>query len=476
MLRFLSHCGLLAVLALAGCRVRYAPVTTARPPLPATYAGSTDTTHLTDFTLPALLKDSMLVALVDTALQNSPDLHMALQRIRQAEGHYISSRGPLLPQVSTQGSAGVDRYGRYTMNGVGNEDTNLSPNVRGKRRIPNPVPDYFIGLRASWEIDLWGKLGQRRQAALLRWQASGQARQLARTVLTAEVARHYYTLLGFDAEMAILRENIDLQQKALDLVEVQKVAGRVTELAVQQFRAQLYGTQALRGQVTQQRLETENRLNTLLGRYPQPVPRGDSLEFIRLPGRILAGVPVQLLSRRPDLRQAENELAAAGLDAAAARADLLPTLTLTPYAGFNAFRPELLFNPASMAAGLLGGLAAPVFNRYGLQGQVVVAEARRQEAWYAYRKTLLTGVAEVYTSLQAIDNYRQVADLRRRETAELRRAALTARELFATGYATYLEVITAQRSVLEAELNLIHTKRDRLVAFIDLYRALGGTQ
>ncbi|CCH51256.1 RND efflux system, outer membrane lipoprotein, NodT family [Fibrisoma limi BUZ 3] len=450
------------------------PAPTPTMTVPTSYAGSQDSASIGDRPYRALFADPNLVALIDTALARNPDLRIALQRIEVARANFGITQGALLPQVDAVVSAGVDRYARYTLNGVGNFDTNLSENITGPNVIPNPTPDYFVGFRASWELDIWGKLRNQRRAAYTRVLASQEGRNLIITNLAADVARFYYTLLALDAELEIIRENEALQQRAVELVEVQKAAGRVTELAVQQFRAQLLNTRSLEGRVRQDIVRTENQLNALLGRYPQPITRGESLEKQQLPPVVAAGIPSQLVRRRPDIRQAERELEAANVDVAVAQAQFLPSLNLTPYAGLNAFRASVLVNPQSLALGVLGSLTAPVFNRRYLKGNLRAAEAQSREAYYGYQRAILTGVSEVVTSLKGLENFRNVADLQTQEVTVLRQAARTSDDLFGTGYATYLEVITAQRSVLDAELSLINTKQAQFLSLIDLYRALGG--
>lgn len=460
--------------SISSCRIQHSPAPVPKLSAPDSFLGQTDSVGIGELPHQTLFTDRNLVTLIDTALSRNPDLKIALQRIDVARANFNIARGALLPRVDAVATAAVDRYGRYTLNGVGNFDTNLSGNVSGQSLIPNPTPDYFIGLRSSWEVDLWGKLRNRRRAAFTRVLASQEGRNLVITALTADVARLYYSLLALDAELDIIGDNVALQQKALELVQVQKDAGRVTELAVQQFRAQLLNTRALEGGVRQQITETENQLNALLGRYPQPIARGATIEKQSLPATVAAGIPAQLVRRRPDIRQAERELEAANVDVAVARAEFLPSLNLTPYLGFNAFRPAVLLNPQSLTLGIFGGLAAPVFNRRLLKGNLAVSVAQSREAYYTYQRAMLTGVSEVVSSLKGLENYRNVASLRSQEAAVLRQAATTSNELFANGYATYLEVITAQRNVLDAELSLINTKRSQFLALVDLYRALGG--
>ncbi|WP_461078045.1 TolC family protein [Spirosoma flavus] len=460
--------------AFSSCRIHHTPAPVPTIPVPQSYVGRTDSINVGELPHQTLFTDPNLVALIDTALTRNLDLKIALQRIEVARANYTITQGALVPRIDAVATASVDRYGRYTLNGVGNYDTNLSGNVSGASQIPNPTPDFFLGLRSSWEIDIWGKLRNRRRAAYTRLLASQEGRNLIATALTADVARLYYSLLALDEELEIIGENVQLQQKAVELVEVQKAAGRVTELAVQQFKAQLLNTRGLEGRVKQEIIELENQLNNLLGRYPQTILRGASIEKQSLPTSISAGLPTQLVRRRPDVRQAERELEAAHIDVVVAQAEFLPSLNLTPYVGFNAFRPEVLLNPQSLALGILGGLGAPVFNRRALKGNLAITNAQSREAYYAYQRAIIGGVSEVVTSLKGLDNFRNVASLQRQEVDVLRQATTTSNELFANGYATYLEVITAQRNVLEAELALINTKRSQFLALVGLYRALGG--
>ena len=475
--KFIGRCAPLLVpglLLLGGCQVPKTALPPTARPVPGTFAENTDSVGIADQSWRTFFGDDALVALIDTALAGNLDLRIATQRIGQARATFDYTRGFLAPQVDAVASAGVDRYGRNTLNGVGNFDTNLSDNVRGNLLIPNPTPDFFVGARSTWEVDIWGKLRNRRKAAYGRLLASEKGRHAVITGLVGEVARYYYTLLALDGDLEIIQKNVEYQGNALELVRVQKQAGRVTELAVQQFAAQLLNTRSREGQVRQQIIEAENELNRLLGRYPQPIARGRSLQTRAFPGTVQSGLPARMLLRRPDIRQAEFELQAANIDVEVARAEFLPSLNLAGYLGLNSFRLGTLVNPASVAAGLLGGLSAPVFNRRFVQANYRGSVAQSREAFYRYQQTIVTGFGEVTTSWRGVENYRQVARLQAEEVQTLTNAVNIANELFRSGYATYLEVITAQRSVLEAELALISTKRAQYLALTNLYRNLGG--
>jgi multidrug efflux system outer membrane protein len=477
MLRFITLFSVLTMLA-AGCRVATPADPVASPAVPKTFgrnATPSDTLSAGATPWRQFFRDSALVGLIDTALQQNLDVRIALTRIETYQAQYLARRGALFPTVSATGTGALDRYGKYTLNGVGNYDTNLSQNIDGRQRIPGPiVPDLFVGLRSSWEIDLWGKLRSRRKAAYLRVLGSEQGRNLVITNLVADVARAYYELLTLDSQLATLERNARFQEEGLRLTKVQKQAGRVTELAVQQFAAQALRTQSLAYETRQRIIETEANLNQLLGRYPQPIRRSRLLPNQSLPASLSAGLPSTALLRRPDVRQAEFELQATRADIDAARAAFLPSLTLTPYVGLNAFRTNLLLDPGSVVYGAVGGLAGPILNRAQYRADLRQAIAANYEGYYRYQQAVQTGFREVVVGLHGLENYRAAADLRAREVAQLRSAVATSNELFVAGYASYLEIITAQRSVLEAELSLADARQAQLLQSVNLYRALGG--
>jgi outer membrane protein TolC len=244
---------------------------------------------------------------------------------------------------------------------------------------------------------------------------------------------------------------------------------------VQQFAAQLLRTRSLEIEARQRIAATENTLNRLLGRYPQPIRRGLPLALQEVPTQVGAGLPATMLLRRPDVQQAELELVATRADVSAARAAFLPSLTLAPYLGLNAYSPALLFQtPGSLAYGLLGGLSAPLLNRSLFRANYRRSVAEQRAAYWNYQKAVQTGFEEVTTNLRGLENYRRVADLRQQEVAALTRAVDVSNDLYRANYANYLEVVTAQRNVLDAELILTDTRRQQFLLLIDLYCSLGG--
>ncbi|RYE08157.1 MAG: TolC family protein, partial [Sphingobacteriales bacterium] len=331
----------LTILAITGCQNYKAVNTTANIKLPTTFTGISDTLTVASLPIKQFFADKYLISLIDSAIAANPDILTALQRVEVAKANVRYNASKLLPQINIAANGGVEKYGDYTMNGVGNYDTNFSPNINGDQRIPNPVPNYFLGFQSSWEVDLWGKLNNRKKAAYARFLASNQGYRLVITSLTAQIAQAYYQLLALDTELGIIKKNIVLQENALEIVKIQKQGGRATELAVQQFQAQLLRTKGLEYSTRQQVKETENRLNFLTGSFDKPVSRDTSITTATLPPLLAAGIPSQLLLNRPDIQAAELELLAMNADISAARANFLPTLTLTPYVGYNAFKASL---------------------------------------------------------------------------------------------------------------------------------------
>jgi multidrug efflux system outer membrane protein len=458
------------------CSVPKTAIMQEAQPLPQSFGAVADSSNsIALLSRQEFFPDRHLQQLTDMVLRNNPDMQIALQRV-QAAGAYLSSRrGALLPSLSAGVQAGGTRYGDYTMEGVGNFDTNLSPNINEDQKTPTrPTPDLWLGLRTSWEVDIWGRLRQMKKAARLRFLASEQGRNLVTAALVTQTAMMYYELIALDKEAEIIRENISLQERALEVVEAQKAGGRATELAVQQFRAQLLYTRAAAYDVQQRIHAAENALNALAGRYGGTIERGTQLLPEALPPVAQAGIPAQLLERRPDIQQAALELAASRADLTAARAAFFPTLTINAQSAYNAFKPELWFLPGSLMYQLFGGLTAPVFQQNQLRSQFRIATAAQEEAFQQYRKTALNAYREVITTLQAIENARKVYELKQQEVEALQSGVNAANDLYVTGYASYLEIISAQRSRLEAQLQLVNTQRTITGNWIDLYRALGG--
>lgn len=454
----------LMVALIASCKVTAPPPLPVAVMMPDSYTGEKDTLMVGNIKWQYFFTDSLLIELIGSALENNLDYLTAVQRVEMAKAMYWSRKGALFPELNVVASANL-----------GNVNQNMVGNANQSQRINNLREEYFVGFQSSWEIDAWGKLKNRREAAWARYMASERGKHLITTSLVAEVARLYYELLAVGNELKIIRKNIDFQQTAVDVIKIQKAGGRATELAVQQSTAQLLSTKALKKQKDQRIVELETEINYILGRYPQHIPREKDIIELALPNTVNEGIPSSLLLNRPDIQQAELELLAAKADLGAARAAFLPSITISPYVGFNALTASTLFqSPGSLAAGVLGGVTAPLFNRNRIRSDFNYSVAARYEAFYTYQRRIIRGFGEVVNNIKNIGNLQEIYALKEAEVTELSNAVSTSNISFTSGYATYLEVITAQKSVLEAELELANVKKEIFHSVIDLYKALGG--
>lgn len=414
--------------------------------------------------------DPRLVALIDEALKNNLDLAIAMQRIEMTRAGVTIATGAMLPRVDAAIGASVKKYGRYTMDGAGNASTNITPG----RRMPTHLGDFSVGLQASWEADVWGKLRNLRKAARAHVIASEEGAHLVRTTIVADVATYWYELQAVDHMRDVVARSVASQQAALDVVRLQRDVGRASPLAIQQFEAQLVETRALDVVLVQEAKELEVALNVLLGRFPQPIDRAAPLDLETNPA-VARGLPSDLLQLRPDVRRAEAEVAAAKLEVKAARAEFFPRLTLSGSVGFQAFNPAYLFVlPESLAYSVAGGIVAPLVNRKGIRAQFQWADAAQLEAAYNYQRVVVSAFAEATTSLAELDTTAQLVELELSQKTAIEGAVAMADKLYRAGKASYLEVLLAQQAVLGAEVSLIDAWRRQRLASVKVYRALGG--
>jgi NodT family efflux transporter outer membrane factor (OMF) lipoprotein len=442
--------------------------------LPLSFEKSLDSNSIATIPKKLFFPDKSLQQLIDTALQYNSDIRIAIQRISAAKTGFGITQGLTKLSLDAVISTSIDKFGDYTMNGLGNYDMNLSPNIRKDQQIPLNMPDFFVGFRSSWEADIWGKLSNQKKAAFNKYLATEQVRQWVTTQLVAQVASLYYELLALDKELEILKHNIKLQENAVEIVKIQKAGGRATELAVQQFTAQLLSTKSMLYVMQQKITETENILSSIAGKYDMPIKRGIQITALTIPEEVQMGLPAQLLINRPDIRAAELLLKAAGAELEATRKAFLPSLNISAYTALNSFKSSVLFSPQSLAYGLLGGLVTPVLSKNMLKGNYQLATVAQQEAFETYRKQIIYAYNEVQTQLSGIEQYKKIYQLKVQETQGLQAAVAASNDLYIGGYATYLEVVTAQQGVLEAELDQINSKKIVFLYLIDLYKSLGG--
>lgn len=441
--------------------------------VPAVYAGdtATDSINTAKLSWKAFFTDPYLEALIDTALVRNQELNITLQEIEISRNEIRARKGEYLPFVGLKAGAGLEKVGRYTSQGAGDASTEITPG----REVPEALPDYRIALQASWEIDIWKKLRNAKKAAVSRYLATVEGRNFLLTNLIAEVANSYYELLALDNQLAIVKQNIDIQNNALRIVKLQKEATRVTELAVRRFEAQVLNTQSLQYGIRQKITETENRINFLLGRYPQPIARSTQEMETLVPTVIQPGMPAQLMANRPDIRQAEQELAAARLDVKVAKARFYPSLGISASIGYQAFDPSYLIKtPQSLLYSIAGDLVAPLINRNAIKATYYTANAKQVQAVFNYERTVLNAYIEVANRLSRIGNIKQSYDLKAQQVKALLQSVDISNTLFKSAQADYMEVLMTQRDALESRFELIESKKQQMNALVDIYQALGG--
>lgn len=473
-MRKIAYGFLFSIAGLTGCSSLNTALSIPEKTLPDTFTQTVDKNEgvtVASVNWREYFTDNNLQNLLDEAVKNNPDLQMALQRIEISRSSVKLANGALLPQVSLNVGGSVRRFGLYTMDGAGNSTTQITPG----QTIPTNLPDMYLGMQSSWEIDIWEKLRHQRESAISTYLASVEGTNFVISTLVADVASYYTELLALDNELALVQQTITKQQEALEVIQLQKEVGRANELAVQQFHAELLNTKILEKNIQQQVIEVENKINFLLGSYPKPIKRNKDVFAHELPVQIASGFPSQLLANRPDIREAEFKIEASKFDLQAAKAAFYPNFNITASLGFQAFNPEFLFSsPASIAYSVFGTLVAPIINMNALKAQFNTAQANQLTAMYHYQKTVLNAYVEVANQLVAIENLQQVNLLKTQQNALLKKSVGTSGELYRTARATYLEVLLAQQNALQSNIELIGVIKQQRLSAINIYKALGG--
>lgn len=419
-------------------------------------------------------RDSLLQKYIDTAQVYNFDYQIAWERINQQYAHVRRLKGVLLPEIGGQVLAGAKRFGDYTIDGVGNYDTQFSENLTQNQRIPDPiVPDYSIGFLATWEIDVWGKLRAQKKSAALRYLASETGRQFLQTQLVSNLAANYYRLIAIDKQIELINENIKLQENALLISEAQKQTGNSNQLAVDILEAEIMRAKNDLISLKQLILVEENAFNALLGSYPQTVIRSSWKN--ELFSKIDLTISSESLLNRPDVRQCFLNLNASESDLLAVKKAFYPSFVINGSMGLNAFKAGLLFDaPSSMAFSALGGIAAPLLNRRELKAQLLESQSKKREEYIQLEKTIYNAFSEVYLVLEQRNLLASQIDLKEAEVNVLNRSIENSISLFTSGRANYLEIINAQENYLNSQLQLLALQQKQQELNIQLYRAIGG--
>lgn len=447
------------------------PLPSSTPPLPESYPGAAGTTNGPVLGWREFFRDPALSDLIATALTNNQEIHILLQEVAASKAEVGARKGALFPFLTLGGGAGAEKPSRNTIPGAVEKNIEIEP---GKEN-PEPLPNYVVATEFEWEVDIWKKLRNERDASIQRYLASQEGRNFAVTHLVSELAVSYYELISLDALLGIVERMVEVQEKALESVRLKKAAGRVTELAVRRFEAEVLKNRSRLFEIRQQIVETENRINLLAGRYPQPVRRSsDGLDPSML-ASLDAGIPSDLLRHRPDVRQAELELTASGLELKAAGARFYPALNVSAAVGLESFTfGSPIFAKENMIYGAAANLVGPLINRSAIRAAFQGASARQVAAVYRYQQAVLKAYVEVVNELSRIRNVGQGYDLKNRQAEALADSVTLSSRLFDSARADYTEVLLTQREALEARMELVEIQRTRLMAAVQAYRALGG--
>ncbi|WP_053976298.1 TolC family protein [Mangrovimonas xylaniphaga] len=441
--------------------------------LPETFSEQVvvDTSNSAKINWKEFFKDDYLTALIDTALVNNQELNIMLMQVDMAKNEIRARKGEYLPYVDIQAAGEVEKVGRYTSQGANDANTDIRPG----EEFPEPLPNFQVAAVASWEVDVWKKLRNSKKAAVMEYLSSVEGKNFMVTNLISEVAESYYELQALDNKLAIITQNLQLQQDALKTIRLQKQAAKATELGVQRLEAEVFKNKSELYSVKQEVVEAENRINFLIGRSSQHINRQSEGFIDTEMDTIFVGVPSQLLANRPDIRQAEYELAAAKLDVKVAKANFYPSFTIRAGVGLEAFSLKYLFNtPTSLLYTLAGDMVAPLINRNAIKAEYFNANDRQVQAIFEYEKSILGAYIEVVNGVSKIDNLRESYHLKEQQVEALTKSIDITNKLFRSARADYMEVLLTQRDALESKMELVETKKEQMTAFVTMYKALGG--
>lgn len=412
---------------------------------------SADTTNMGNLPWKEIFRDPKLQALIEEGLANNVDMQAAILRVEEAKAMLTSARLSYLPSLNLAPQGELYSYDGATA-----------------------VKTYRATAAASWEIDLFGKLLNASRGQRAAYLQSQYACQAVRSQMISGIANTYYSLLMLDKQVDITSQNVDIYKENVRAMEAMKIAGMTTEAAVVQMRAALHQVEASLIDLKRQVREVENALSVLLAKAPQAIDRG-TLEDQVMPEELLAGVPLQLLENRPDVKVAEMTLAGAYYSTNQARSAFYPSITITGTAGWlNGSSGNKLPNPGQFMWDAIGSLAQPIFNRGKLISNLKVSKAEEKIARMNYQQTILEAGKEVSDALYLYEATERKLVQDRGRVDQLDKAVSYTKDLFQSGGASYLEILTAQQNLLSAQLSEVADNVQRIQAVIDLFSALGG--
>lgn len=439
-----------ALLSSCGIYTKYKPAETVPDNLYGETFTTEDTTSLGSVDWHELFTDPHLQAYIEQGLSNNTDYLSAQLRIKEAEATLLSSKLAYLPSFALAPQGTVSSFDG------------------GKA-----AQTYSLPVTASWEVDIFGKMRNNKRQAQALYAQSLDYKQAVRTQLIAGIANTYYTLLMLDDQLLFSQETAKAWEETVRSTRALMNAGKADEAAVAQMEAACYEVQASVLDLKEQINQAENSLALLLAETPRSYERG-TLADMKMPDELSAGVPMQLLANRPDVRMAERSLEAAFYATNAARSAFYPSITLSGSAGWTNSAGSMIVNPGKFLASAVGSLTQPLFARGQLLGQLKISKAQQEEASLAFQQTLLNAGSEVNDALTAWQTSRDKSLLLDRQVASLQKAVKSTSLLMEHGTTTYLEVLTAKQNLLMAQLTQTANRFSEIQSVITLYCALGG--
>ncbi|WP_157638251.1 efflux transporter outer membrane subunit [Flexithrix dorotheae] len=470
---------ILFLLVFTGCKI-HEPYQRPEFKEPEKFYGSgnimeSDTVNMANLNWKEFFDDPVLISLIDSALVNSIDVQIANEYVEMGLSRLKQSKANFFPSVS---AAPFKARRDYFSENYNNYGSNRSRRIYGEEKPPTSFYterlEYESSVDLSWELDLWGKLRAQKKASLHAYMKSMEFQKAVRTSLIAEIAITYSNLLLLQSQLEVFRRNLQLNDSTMQMVKLQYDAGEVTSLAVKQTQSQSLRAQTLIPQLEREYILQENRLNRLIGRFPEPIET-EELEWDMLDDDYVVGMPLALLRNRPDVAAAEYNLQESYEKVGVANAMRYPSINIGASVGLNSFQFDKLLNPAGSGFLLLNGLVfQPIFQKRRLKTNYEVALSQKKVAELEFRDKFLLAMGEVSNAMVAIEKLKEEYEIAQNRVETASKAVKDAFLLFQSGMASYLEVITAQSEALDSELNLESVKMQLFAANVELYRSLGG--
>jgi multidrug efflux system outer membrane protein len=424
--------------------------------------GAADTS-IADTKWQDLFHDATLRQLVDTALKQNFDIQIAAERVQEARAQFDSQRANLFPFLSGQATFSGERASTIGATPFIPPGTSLS------------LSYSQIGVGASWEPDFWGRLRRLNEAARAKFLAAGENQLAVRVSLVADVMNTYFILLEQDRELAIGKQTRDIAENGLKLTTLRHDRGAATGLDVQQANQLLYTATAQIAATERSIPQTENALSLLLGQAPADIPRGSgTLEQVARPAALPAGLPVSLLTRRPDIRQMEDQLIAANAQIGAARALYFPQITLNAFLGGQSQALSAILTGPAREATITPEAIVPIFQAGQIRAGVRLTEAQEREALIAYRQTIFTGLRDASDALVANDRTREQVTQQELLVKALEESTRLSRLRYEGGLDSFLQVLDSERNLFQGQLVLAELRLLELQSVVRLYQVLGG--